>query len=50
MQIYLTELEDRVLHHHDTERLRRHHPTLPRVRTRTRVAASLRRVADRLES
>lgn len=49
MQIYLTELEDRVLHHHDAERHRHVHPTLPRVRTRTRVASRLRKVADRLD-
>ena len=48
MQIYLTEMEERV-RHHDTERYRNPHPTLPRRRTRTRVAAGLRRVADRLD-
>ena len=50
MHIYLTEAEDNVRRHHEADRHPRpHHPTLPRVRTRTRVAAGLRRFADRLE-
>ncbi|HYH33766.1 MAG TPA: hypothetical protein VD814_01300 [Nocardioides sp.] len=50
MQIYLTEAEDAVRRHHENDRHPRpHRPVLPRVRTRTRVASGLRRIADRLE-
>lgn len=50
MQIYLTEAEERVRRHHEADRHPSpRHPVAPRVRTRTRVASGLRRVADRLE-
>ncbi len=49
MQTHLAEMEERVRQHHDTERYRHPHPTPPRRRARTRVAAGLRRVADRLD-
>ena len=50
MQIYLTEAEDAVRRHHENDRHPKpHHPVLPRVRTRTRVATRLRHIADRLD-
>ena len=50
MQIYLTEVEERVRRHHEADRHPRpRHPVAPHVPTRTRLAARLRRVAARLE-
>ena len=50
MQIYVTELEEQIRRHHEADRHPRpRHPVAPHVPTRTRVAAGLRRVADRLE-
>jgi len=50
MQIYLAEAEEQVRRHHEADRHPRpRHPVAPRVPTRTRVAGTLRRVAERLE-
>jgi hypothetical protein len=50
MQIYFAEAEERVRRHHEAARHPRpRHPVPPHVPTRARVAARLRRVADRLE-
>jgi len=50
MQIYLTEIEERVRRHHEaTRRPAPRHPVAPRVPTRTRVVTGLRRLADRLD-
>ena len=50
MQMYLTEMEEQVRRHHEADRHPRpRHPVAPHVPTRTRLAARLRRVADRLE-
>jgi hypothetical protein len=50
MQIYVAEIEEQIRRHHEADRHpRQRHPAAPHVPTRTRVAARLRRVADRLE-
>lgn len=50
MNIYLAEAEEAVRRHHAADRSpRARHPRAPHVTTRSRVAGSLRRVADRLE-
>ncbi len=53
MSSYLTEAEELTrrydLAQHETERTHRPAPTHPAPRRRARVAAGLRRVADRLE-
>jgi len=50
MQIYLTEVEERVRRHHEADRHPApRHPVAPRVPTRTRLVTGLRRIADHLE-
>jgi hypothetical protein len=50
MQMYLAEAEEQVRRHHEAVRHPRpRHPVAPHVPARTRFAAQLRRVADRLE-